>query len=153
MALAPPYGFHPETGKGFTDNEVNALINRLQALDPRYIFFFEISDVLKPDPPLYHGSPYDAWSKAQPSGTPARSNWVQCARTVPYVGRNCGRDVQDARDMGAARVAEIARAVFSTGFRGESRSLAATRESISCACQFPFPSLIVEQKDAKRIHS
>jgi hypothetical protein len=120
MALAPAYGFEPTTGEGYTSSDVSALLDRISQLDPAKICFFEISDVQRPDPPLYKGSPYDEWAKAQPESTPARSNWVLTARSIPYIGRKLGKDVKSEKDMGAARVAEVARAVFSTGFRGES---------------------------------
>jgi hypothetical protein len=119
MALAPAYGFDPTTGDGYTSSDVSALRDRISKLDPSKIFFFEISDVQLPDPPLYSGSPYDEWAKSQPEGTPARSNWVLTARSIPYVGRKLGREAKSEKDMGAARVAEVARAVFATGFRGE----------------------------------
>jgi len=118
MALAPAYGFDPTTGEGFRPEQVDALIERIHNLDPAKIFFFEICDVQLPDPPLGKGSPYDDWAKAQPEGTPQRSNWVLCGRSIPYIGRKLGKDVHSEKDMGAARVIDLARAVFATGFRG-----------------------------------
>lgn len=123
MALAPAYGFNPTTGDGYAPSDVSALLDRISKLDPSKIFFFEISDVQLPDPPLYKGSPYDDWAKAQPEGTPARSNWVLTARSIPYIGRKLGKDVKSEKDMGAAHVAQVAKAVFATGFRGESLML------------------------------
>lgn len=123
MTLSPVYGYDPETGQGYTDSQFKGLISRLKSLDPESIFFFEISEVLKPQPPLFKGSDFDHWAERQPENVPNLSHWVQCARSVPFVGKSLGKGVTRGgeEEMGGARVAEIAKAVFGTGFRGKSR--------------------------------
>ena len=123
MALAPSYGFDPLTGKGFQSNQFEQLLDRIRDIPPDKICFFEISDVLKPDPPLKKGSDFDAWHDENGSDAKPRSSWVLCARCTPYVGKSAGKGVRSTEDLGSARVAEIAKAVFSTGFRGLPQAL------------------------------
>ncbi|WVW79123.1 hypothetical protein I302_101088 [Kwoniella bestiolae CBS 10118] len=119
MALSPTYGYDPTSSTPPPSSNFSELIDRIKAIPKELIFYLEISDVLPPTPALTHGSPFDEWHKSQGADTPTRSSWVLCGRAVPYVGRSAGKDVKDEkRDMGVARVGEVARAVFDTGFRG-----------------------------------
>ncbi|WVF67203.1 hypothetical protein IAT40_001951 [Kwoniella sp. CBS 6097] len=134
MALSPDYGYDPTSSTAPSEQTFQDLLNRIRAIPKEDIAYFEISDVLAPSPPLLGGSKYDEWHKKQGEGNPTRSSWVLCARVVPYVGRGAGNDVRDERDLGVARVAEVAKAVFDTGFRGP-------------IVWEPFEALLMEKED------
>ncbi|KAK8843513.1 hypothetical protein IAR55_007173 [Kwoniella newhampshirensis] len=133
MCLAPSYGINPTSSQLISQETFSALLDRIRALPKETICYFEISDVLSPNPPLLQGSPFDDWHKKQ-GGGPERSSWVMCARAVPYVGRSAGKEVKGEEDLGVARVAEVAKAVFSTGFRGP-------------VIWEPFEALVMEKED------
>jgi hypothetical protein len=122
-ALAPAYGFDPTSGNGYTEAAFQALIERLRSLPAEVIFFVEISDVLEPSPPLLGGSSFDEWHRAQGPGYRTGFTWCRCARVIPHIGRGTGKDVQRDIDMGAARVAELLKAILETGFTGMSSSV------------------------------
>ncbi|OCF44443.1 hypothetical protein I317_01703 [Kwoniella heveanensis CBS 569] len=134
MALSPDYGYDPTSSTPPSEQSFQDLLERIRALPKEDIAYFEISDVLAPSPPLLGGSKYDEWHKKQGEGNPTRSSWVLCARVVPYVGRGAGSDVRDERDLGVARVAEVAKAVFDTGYRGP-------------VVWEPFEALLMEKED------
>ena len=116
--LAPSYGWDPLTGKGWTEADYEKMLTRLRTVPAEKIFYVELSDVLKPDPPLGQGSDFDAWrEKNQP---PRGDNfvWVICGRPVPFVGRNAGKSIKSDKDMGGGRVVESIKAILSTGFQG-----------------------------------
>ncbi|KAL7418290.1 hypothetical protein Q5752_006746 [Cryptotrichosporon argae] len=117
--LSPSYGWDPVTGKGFTDEQFDALLGRLRAVPADKIVYLELSDMVVPDPPLYAGSVFDHWAannKAPRDGD--RFIWTICGRPVPLVGRNAGTlAVGEAVSQGA-RVVEALRAILSTGFKG-----------------------------------
>ena len=118
--LAPSYGWDPITGEGWTEADYEKMIARLRAVPAEKIFYVELSDVLKPDPPLGQGSDFDAWRE---ENRPLRGDsfvWVICARPVPFVGKNAGRSIKSDDDMGGARVVESIKAILSTGFKGVS---------------------------------
>lgn len=122
MAICPAYGFDPLTGKGCTDEDYQGLLKRLRALPADKIFYFEVSDVLAPKPPLTHGSEFDEWHAKNGAEGKERMTWVMNARAVPYIGRKYGTGVRGLDDMGKARVNEVFEAILSTGFRGAFRS-------------------------------
>jgi hypothetical protein len=117
-ALAPAYGYDPTSGNGYTEIAFQALLSRLRSLPAEKIFFIEISDVLKPNPPLLGGSAFDDWHRAQGPGYRTGFTWCRCARVIPHVGRGTGELVKTEDDKGAARVAELLRAILETGFTG-----------------------------------
>ncbi|KAL7420710.1 hypothetical protein Q5752_004661 [Cryptotrichosporon argae] len=118
IALSPSYGFDPASSSADLAPALPALLARLRAVAADKIFFFlGVSDVLRPDPAVGHGSRFNAYFDANKSpGTSLRSLYVLCARPGPYVGARAGRN--EAQDD--ARVAELAQAVLDTGFRGPS---------------------------------
>lgn len=127
MAIAPSYGFDPLTGKGCTEEGYKALLDRIRKLPAEKIFYFEVSDVLPPRPPLTQGSDFDGWHEKNGIQGKERMTWVMNARSVPYIGRKAGKAVHGPDDMGSARVDEVFAAVLSTGFRGKSESLKSWR--------------------------
>ena len=118
MAISPAYGFDPLTGKGCKDQDYTALLDRLRALPAEKIFYFEVSDVLPPRPPLTQGSDFDEWHEKKGTQGKERMTWVMNARSVPYIGRKAGKAVRGPDDMGSARVADVFDAILSTGFLG-----------------------------------
>jgi hypothetical protein len=109
------------TGEGYSEKAFQAELARIRALPADKIHFYEISDVIKPSPPLLKGSEFDEYHEDQIKQGCARPlfSWSICGRCVPLVGKDAGQDVKDPRDLGAARCIEVTRAVFETGFRGE----------------------------------
>jgi hypothetical protein len=118
-ALAPAYGYDPTSGNGYTEPAFQALLSRLRSVPGDKIFFVEISDVLKPSPPLLLGSAFDEWHRAQGPGYRTGFTWCRCARVIPHIGRGTGKLVKTEEDEGAGRVAEVVKAILQTGFTGE----------------------------------
>ncbi|KAM0746807.1 xylose isomerase-like protein [Meredithblackwellia eburnea MCA 4105] len=131
IALGPKYGFDPCTSFGYTSPPSNfmSILSRLRSLPASKIFFYEVTDVILPSPALMRGSSFDKFH-VENDHVP-RLSWSFMGRCVPLVGKNAGDDVRrdggpgageegllDEDDLGAARVVEITKAVFSTGFRG-----------------------------------
>jgi hypothetical protein len=120
IALSPDYGgYNPLTGGGYTDSEFEDELSRIRAVPGDKIHFFEISDVIKPEPPLLKGSSFDDYHKSDPEAR-VLFTWSICGRCLPLVGKNAGKDVKSELDLGGARAVEIMKAVLNTGFRGES---------------------------------
>jgi hypothetical protein len=109
------------TGQGYAEEDFQAELDRIRAVPADKIHFYEVSDVLRPKPPLLQGSPYDDFHSAQVKAGTARPlfTWSMCGRCIPLVGKDAGDDVHSIEDLGAARCIEVTKAVFSTGFRGE----------------------------------
>jgi sugar phosphate isomerase/epimerase len=118
--LAPAYGWDPVTGKGWTDTQYWAMLQRIRQVPGDKIFYVELSDVLTPIVPLGQGSPFDEWRTKANSPRGDGFVWAICGRPVPLVGRDAGRAVRSEDDMGGARVVESVQAILSTGFRGRS---------------------------------
>ncbi|WWD01548.1 hypothetical protein V866_008493 [Kwoniella sp. B9012] len=116
--LAPAYGWDPTTGKGWTDEQYEAMIERLKKVPGEKIFYLEISDVLKPVKPLGNGSPYDAWREKNKPHRGDIFTWTICGRPLPFVGKDAGRDVKSDDDLGGGRVLQSVEAVLNTGFKG-----------------------------------
>ncbi|OCF60344.1 hypothetical protein L486_03026 [Kwoniella mangroviensis CBS 10435] len=137
MALSPTYGYDPLSSTPPSPSNFEELIKRIKDIPKEFIFYLEISDVLPPNPALLDGSPFDEWHKSQGPNNPTRSTWVLCARALPYIGRSAGKGVRDDKkdlDLGVARVGEVTKAVFSTGFRGP-------------VIWEPFEALVMESED------
>lgn len=100
---------------------MDGLISRIRKVPGDKIHFFEISDCCRPSKtaPLFRGSLYDDYHRAKEGfGQQVAFTWHMCARCLPYVGANAGADAQRG-GFGDAHVVEIAKAVFETGFNGE----------------------------------
>lgn len=82
------------------------------------IFYVELSECVKPVPPLGSGSPYDEWHAQGKFNNGDRFTWSICARLVPYTGRDAGRHPSAKAEHGVARVDEVLRTILSTGFNG-----------------------------------
>lgn len=122
LGLGAPYGFNPLTGKGYDEEQFQALLKRLAAVPSGKIFYVELADVIAPDPekPLGKGSEFDEWQANNDAPRGPAFVWAFNGRPVPLVGRNAGRSVQEERDKGGARVLEILEVLFNQGFRGGS---------------------------------
>lgn len=116
MALTPEYGFDPLTGEGYTDDQFESMVTRLRQVPPAKIFYVELSDLLKPAPPLRKGSAFDAWeSKNQPSAGEIFA-WCVCARPVPLMGRLGGS--KDEEGVDGARVGDVLKVLVEMGYGG-----------------------------------
>lgn len=118
VALTPNHGFLVETGEGYTEEQFQGALERIRNLPADKIHYYEICEVIEPNPPLNGGSAFDAAFKEEGADPRPIFHWNMYGRTIPYVGSDAGQDVHSAKDLGAARCAEITKAVFDTGFRG-----------------------------------
>lgn len=118
MTLSKEYGWDPKTGQGWTDDEYQSMIQRLKALPAHKIFYVELSEMIRPRPPLFAGSEYDQWARDDTSGNNDQYKWLICARPVPFIGKNAGLAVERKEDMGDARCLITLEAILSTGYKG-----------------------------------
>lgn len=123
VALSPHYGYNPLTGEGYGEEAFQAALERIRQIPAEKLHYYEISDVLKPEPALLQGSRFDAYHQKEIDQGTARPifTWTICGRSLPLVGRGAGEMVESELDMGAARCVEVTKAVFQTGFRGKYR--------------------------------
>jgi hypothetical protein len=94
------------------------MLQRLRKLPAEKIVYVELSDVLAPVPPLYKGSLFDQWAEETKHPRGDCFMWAMCGRPLPLVGRDAGRKLNSANDMGGARVVEVLKAIFETGYKG-----------------------------------
>jgi len=120
--LAKEYGWDPQTGKGWSEEQYQAMLDRIRQVPGDKIFYVELSDVIAPTTaaPLYAGSRYDNWARTTSSTRNDRFIWAICGRPVPLIGLNAGQGVKVEADMGGARVVETLQAILSTGYKGAS---------------------------------
>ena len=116
--LARDYGWDPQTGKGWSEQQYQARMDRIRQIPGDKIFYVELSDVIAPSTPLYTGSRYDTWARESSTSRNDRFIWAICARPVPFVGLNAGTCVERPEDLGGARVWETFQAILQTGFQG-----------------------------------
>ena len=121
IALAPGYGYVPTTGRGYEEDQFQAALRRIREIPGDKIDYYEISDVIAPTPALLQGSAFDAFHQAKDADLRPLFTWSMYARCIPLVGANAGDAVGNKADMGAARCAEVTKAIFDTGFRGKSK--------------------------------
>lgn len=116
MALTPKYGYNPLTGEGYTDDQFESMVTRLRQISPGKIFYVELSDLLKPAPPLRKGSVFDAWDAQNRSSAGEIFAWCVCARPVPLMGRQGGS--KDEQGVDGARVGEVLKVLVEMGYDG-----------------------------------